>query len=105
MEHEPWKYRYEKKYNTAFFWSSTKYDASDALVFVLHDRKKDAPFDYVSKNSTLSVRCIQNESSREPKDERIMPPVAVSKVLLRIRVTDKFIRLLRSEITLGWPKT
>lgn len=61
MMHEPWKYRYEKRDNAAFFWSSTKYDAENAQVFLLHDHKKDVPFDNVFKNSSLSVRCVKNE--------------------------------------------
>ena len=58
---EPWVYRYDKRNNAAFFWSSTKYNADEAQVFLLHDQKRDDPFDRISKNSALSVRCIKNE--------------------------------------------
>ena len=66
LRHEPYKYRYERKNNAAFFWSSSKYDSDEALAFVLHDELKDKAIDEITKNSSLSIRCVKNDPPQAP---------------------------------------
>ena len=68
LRHEPYKYSYDRKDNAAFFWSSSKYDADEALAFVLHDRQKDKPIEEITKNSSLSIRCVKNDPPQAPTE-------------------------------------
>ena len=68
LRHVPYRYSSDRKYNAAFFWSSSKYDADEAFAFVLHDRQKDKPIEEIAKNSLLNIRCVKNDPPQVPTE-------------------------------------